>query len=446
MKDRAPLARIAILAFATGIGAVFAPTGFVRAQNQPAATDGARYVVPNIDGVLLRCNPGTAWYPVATLTRRSVLKVVGEAEGWLRVEYPRGTPAVVKSDEVELNQGRGTATLTRRSRLRAYNPADPVFEESFKAVYDDFLLPGVEMKYLGELRNRQGAVTGLLVEAPAGATGYVLARDVRDAAPSEVAQFAAPAAPAEAPSPAQPTPTQTAQAPATQPESTPAAQPTEPEPAVLHQTLPPPSPATADARSVAEQRAMDEAASTPAAPSLKALDAEYERIQKQPITQGDPTELIEQYRQYAATLGTEGANQSALDYVSARIQALELRAKLQQTQAQIDALEKATEEAGTGYRDTIARLAQTRDYLVVGRLLPSTIYDGERLPLLYRLVSIDSTISRTLAYITPEAELDLDAKAGAIVGVLSDKPTETTEMVSVIRPSVVDVLQAAPGR
>ncbi|HBS30050.1 MAG TPA: hypothetical protein DEB06_11535, partial [Phycisphaerales bacterium] len=184
---------------------------------------------------------------------------------------------------------------------------------------------------------------------------------------------------------------------------------------------------------------------TPAAPTIKSLDAAFERLMKQPLTEGDPTELIEQYRQLARVMGDEGAKQSAIDYVSGRIQALELRAKLLETQSAIDRLERANEEAGSGYVAAVSRLARTRDYLVVGRLLPSTIYDGTRLPLLYRLVSIDSAVARTLAYITPEPELDLDAKANAIVGILTDKPTETTEMVSVIRPTVVDVLQAAPG-
>src|SRR5690606_12199369 len=83
-----------------------------------------------------------------------------------------------------------TVVLTRRSRLRAYNPSSPVLEECYKAVFDQFLLPGVEMKRLGEIKTRDGASGGLLVEAPPGASGFVLAREVRPATPAEADRFA----------------------------------------------------------------------------------------------------------------------------------------------------------------------------------------------------------------------------------------------------------------
>ncbi|HBS28097.1 MAG TPA: hypothetical protein DEB06_01290, partial [Phycisphaerales bacterium] len=269
--------RLARVALGVALGAVAPmPSSVSPAFGQtspaaaPAPAGSTRFVVPNADGAQMRCNPGTAWYPVATLTRRSVLRVVGEAEGWLRVEYPRGAPAVVKSDEVELNQARGTATLTRRSRLRAHNPADPVFEESFKAIFDDFLLPGVTMKYLGELKNRTGAVSGLLVEAPPGATGFVLARDVRDATPAEIEQFSSqpPSTPAPAPAPGTtpaPAPAQVAQQPAPAPSgATDPAAPAPTDPPTLVQTLPPQqTPAT---EAPVSEAAAQEPPATPGSP------------------------------------------------------------------------------------------------------------------------------------------------------------------------------------
>ena len=55
-------------------------------------------------------------------------------------------------------------------------------------------------------------------------------------------------------------------------------------------------------------------------------------------------------------------------------------------------------------------------YAFVGRLTVSTVYNGQRLPRLFRLQAVDS--GRTLAYITPDPELDLESKLGSVVGVV----------------------------
>ncbi len=95
-------------------------------------------------------------------------------------------------------------------------------------------------------------------------------------------------------------------------------------------------------------------------------------------------------------------------------------------------------------------------FKVIGRLLPSTVYDGERLPKLYRIVSPEPGAARTLAYIMPQPGLDLDAKLGRIVGVAGDskmddpsRPTlsrrnawkcsRSRRMVRAARSSVLDV-------
>lgn len=406
-----------------------------------------KFVVPNAEGVNIRCGSSVAWYAVATLNTGSVVKALDETDGWMRVEYPAGTPIVVKSDEAELRGG--SVVLTRRSRLRAYNPASPVIEECYKAVFDQFLMPGVELKYLGPVKGRDGAVMGLLAEAPAGATGYVLAREVRAANPGELARVASSAPVTKAPPPTA-APTQAAPAPA--PVTTTANADDAADDAtdgavdeVVMEESAEVVTETVAAAPTAGDAAPAQTTESARVPTLKELDIAFEQMMRSPMESSDPNELIEQFKAYQAAHSDEMAVASSGEFVSTRISALELRAKAKALSEAINNLDQEVQSASESYSQAIERLSKGREYLVVGRLLPSTVYDGKRLPLMYRLTSIDSSASRTIAYIAPEASLDLDKKVGAIVGVLGESTVEPAAMVNVIRPVTVDLLQAAPS-
>lgn len=408
----------------------------------------ARFVVPLADGTQLRCGSGVAWYPVATLNTSVVLKAVDESDGWIRVEYPAGTPIVVKSEEGEVRDGK--VILTRRSRLRAYNPGSPVLEECYKAVFDQFLLPGVEMPYRGQVKNREGAVAGLLVEAPAGATGFVLSREVRPASEAEARGVAAAlptsSTPAATPPEANPVADASVHEPAPEvappPDAAPVAQASEE--AGNTPAIEPASVETVAANPIESKPAVPAEEARPGAPSLRDLDAAFEKIMREPLDASDPAELIEQYRAYQSANADEQSVARSGLYLSTRLDALELRSKARALSLALANVDQALEKASESIGQTIARLSKGREYQVVGRLLPSTVYDGKRLPLMYRLVSIDSSSSRTLAYVAPEASLELDNKVGAIVGVLGESSLEPSQMVSVIHPASVDVLQATP--
>jgi len=441
-------------------GSLVAPAGLAPLAPEPVLAQAAeRYVVPRAPGVQLRCNPGSAWYSVATLGEDTVLRVVGTAgEGWLEVAYPEGTRAVVKDEEVEVDQATRTATLTRRSRLRAFSPTNPVLDECFKAIFDDFLEPGTKLRIEGRIQNLEGRPAGYVVVAPPGATGFVLASEVREATPAE-ARALADASPSSASAAADDAPLAPGAASGDEVELADASESasSEPERLVMGQGDAAPSQA-ADAVPAFERR-MDEAQRAPSArpstqepapsrrvsstPSLKQLDAAFTRMQKMPVSSTDPTELIEQYERYVQRLIDEGAPQRSIDYVDARIQVLRLREELRMTGSRIESLADKVAGVEETYQETIDRLADGREYLVVGRLLPSSLYDGERMPLLYRLTSIDGAAPRTLAYITPEEGLELDSKTGAIVGIIGENSLDRNPSVTIVRPRTVDVLQAA---
>ena len=67
-------------------------------------------------------------------------------------------------------------------------------------------------------------------------------------------------------------------------------------------------------------------------------------------------------------------------------------------------------------------------------------YDGKRLPLLYRLMSVEGGAGRTLAYIAPAEGTDIAGKLGTIVGVVGTREGAAGLRAQVITPRRIDVL------
>ncbi|MBL8747438.1 MAG: hypothetical protein JNK58_13920 [Phycisphaerae bacterium] len=447
MLSSSPFIRLGTLSAAlfASILSLLAPSAAIA---QGAAPASPRFVTPIAEGVMMRCSPGAAWYPVATLKPGTVLKADADVEGWLRVEYLPGMNVVVKADEGDLKEAEGTIVLTRRTRLRALSQADPIFDESYKAVFEEFLAPGLALKYVGTIKNRAGENAGYIVAPPPGAKGYVSAREVRDAKPEEVS---APAKHVEQPKP--PAATQAPAAATTQTATTqpPPAAPASTEP-VTESTTPPAStePASAEPAPAATPTEFNEPRvaqpappPTPRTPTLRQLDRAFDDLMAKPLADADPQELIEQYNQFGDALTNEVGSGRTIKYIDTRVQLLKIRQRARDLLPEIQALEDASRNAAANYRLTIDRLIANREYKVVGRLYPSTVYDGTRLPQMYRLISIDPGVKTTLAYVVPVAEHQLEQKVGSIVGILGDGKVEPSAMVEIITPTVVDVLRSA---
>lgn len=515
----------------------------------------AYYVTVTSPDAALRCGPDLIWYGVAQLVRGQVLLVDGETEGWLRAGYPAGACAVVRTSEAQLRESDNSVLLTRRSRLRAYNPSDPVWEECWKAVFpDEPLRAGTELRYVGPMKGRAGNLEGYIVEAPSEARGYVLASHVRRATEDEVRQYLAatrsrqqqatttrpsptpsdkptastlhpsteaqrkpthaaetapetlqPApkpvaepreepvreesAPTQTPPRSQPVepesepvietpPVQEAPAPATTVEQEPARPETQPD-REASQTPSPASSSTTSSPRQAEhgdtapeadpaqtEPSASDSPTTPGAETeapiapiaetkpaerpkprpilnLNDLDAAYEDVSRQPLSDAEFEPLIVEFRRYLGTLGDGRLADRERRYVEAKIEGLQLQADLQRNEASLASLADSASHVAERLTVTERRLAESRDYDAVGRLMASAIYDGSRLPLLYRLQSVEGGTGRTIAYLTPTSEIALDSLLGSIVGVHGEGRTDEAAGVLIIRPARVEVLRPA---
>lgn len=473
----------ALLAAGACCAPFLAPAAAPRAQAQVADAE-PYYIEVQRDNVYLRCGDGTVWYAIAQVDADAVLRVDGEGFDWLRVAFPDGVGALVRADEGALDAQRAVVRLTRPSKLRYYNRDNGVVN-SWKTLLDQPLPAGEELRHLDTLRDEAGQPVGFLVEAPDEARAFIsqqltnriseeealarLGRNDRDdeqqparaesPAPEQPAQTAA--APREEPAPTE-TARSTDESTAPQPEQAAPIEPTSTNEPAPEQPAEPADETTDEPaeRPVDQTAATNEAAPSPPSdpapvltmgdadeepPGRRALTLEelqeaFDRVIAEPILEAEIQPLINGHRELLESLEGDASAESVRAYLRTRIDLLEIRLDLQRQMERVRQIRSRAEQDAESIQSRVAEWRQRPEYLFIGRLAPSAIYDGKRLPLLYRLLSVEDAPGRTIAYIAPDESLDLNAKLGAIVGVVGAREGRGALRAQVVTPERVDVL------
>ena len=96
-----------------------------------------------------------------------------------------------------------------------------------------------------------------------------------------------------------------------------------------------------------------------------------------------------------------------------------------------------------GRREQVDAVAAARersvDYVAVGRLDASTIYDGKRLPKLFRLR--DLSTGRTVGYLRPSNKVKLPEMLGHLIGIVGEKSYDGGLRLNVLTPRRIDMLE-----
>jgi len=360
------------------------------------------------DQAEVRCGWGSeTWYSVGRAPAGTLLTVDGREGDWLRVRYPDdlGFGVLFRAAEVEVDEGEGTATLTRAARPIHRNRQSPASGSWMKLTGEPFPA-GTAFEVVNTIE-AAGELAFVLVAAPERVRGYVLAADVTAFEPAATPEAEAPVVTDPAPLPSDPAVDEAVE--------------------------------TASEDGPAETADEAPAVETPDTASAEELFDAYDAVVREPIETAELEPLLEEFRGAIAALGADSEDGARL---GARLSLLELRLDLQRDlRAVTNAADRASRE-----RETIDRLVgdwrSRPTYTVVGRLMASALYDGRRLPLMYRLQSLDGIGGRTIAYILPSDELDLDAKLGGVVGVVGETRRDRTIRVRMVEPVRVDVLEA----
>jgi hypothetical protein len=405
--------------------------------------------VVNVDEAMLRCGSGDLMYPVASLRRGQVLRVDGEGQGWARVSYPAGSAAFVAADMVQVDPATRTATLTRPSRLKAFNQSTGL-RGSWKDVLDEPLPAGTRLMVLDAEPTADGrGNSAWRIAPPENAPAFIPLSVLRRATPEEV-QLAANA-------PRMPTlPPVSPQA--RNPQST--TPPAMPEPSTVVERWPagaapgssaslvepivPPAQGAPGAASTAEATPVPAPRTLVLPPSpYERLEAAFEAVRTESPDTAEFSELLAEFQRALTTLDDSPASQGIRGRLNQRIEYLKLRADLQAKKRQIAATEQALSVDDRLLAEKLSEVDRTRQYTIVGRLSASTIYDGQRLPLMYRIQSVGGGSSRTLAYVRPSEALNIDSRLGQVVGVVGESTLDPSLRLTVITPLRVDALEAA---
>jgi hypothetical protein len=487
-----PLAPVAPIALALAAGAAIAASA--------AASDITKvepyFVVVTRDNIPMRADAGPIYYAVRVLKTGDVLRVDGEGGdggGWRRVEYTQGMVANVPASQVSAATDARTVTLRQPSRLMAANverlaPWWPLFPEGGE------LPAGTVLTVQEIVTGPNKEVEAYLVDAPPAARGYVRAEHVRKATDTEVANYkpiagAAPATPPAAvtpppavatPTPAPSTPTPGAAAPvtsvtpdattpsATAPTATAAAPtptgadpaaaaagtPAAPSPGITVVAPGQPLPGAGDPAAAGTSPVAAPAAATPAPTPPPAPDPRQRRIADWDTLRGlwanvmskraDTTELntlIAEFNRTIASMGSSPEDVVISNALRERVRALELRRDIIDSVAANQAGQGAITDAQARVSRLVLEAEKQGVYAIVGRMLPSNVYDGRRgMPLMYRIESADSSSTRTVGYVTADEGVDLLTKLGKVVGIQGDSRFDEGLRLQIVRARRVTVL------
>jgi hypothetical protein len=447
-----------------------------------AQTDGAAdayWAIITDDDVYVRAGAGDSYYPFGRVQQGDFVKIVGRKFDWMRivttgpafddffgyVRYPATESRIFQVSA----DGRSGRSLGRLDVLAPNYNTDNDPAQSWKGILS--LGPDARLTILETMPGENRVVHK--VKLPPNAEGWISSRFVERADPQAVAawmarQTAPPDDPRQTP-PATDEPDTNAQR-ATDTTDRPAEQttlgrdepvvppPTEPAEAADATDEPAddeaatdddPSAAPAANREQTIEMGGDETPSTtpladdagkaPPTPAerLADLDEIYNQLRDEPIETAEVLPLRKLYVDLAAEARAERANAVAR-YADARARQLELWSELQQQRREIaelrNKLEVTADEA-----QAFRRAAEAGGpYAGVGRLVASTVYDGQRLPKLFRLQ--DPGTGRTIAYLRPSDQLKLESMLGRLIGVVGETEYDGGVRLDVIRPARIDQL------
>ena len=454
-----PLTTVTLAALAL-LAAVLAPA----AQAQTRDVE-PYYVTVTEDQSLLRAGNLRSYYPIATLKPGTVLRVTGESDRWLRVEYPKGVLALVRADHATLNQADGIVTLSRSGALKALSDTRYGVDGSFRDVQGPETPATTQLKHHRTETSSRGLVF-YVVDAPSGAAGFVETAQTRRAVPSEVQAYreSLTQEPGTQPAPADPETTQPqnerpVQVPSEQEQETqqpasedpvptvmepmriePGRTPTQDPPSVTNPT-PEQDPAPAEVRTPTEESGRPGAA-LDRMPSLEALSAAFDAVRRQETLGAEVDELVAAFERVLANTPDSVDNESTRAWLQQRLTLLDIRKRLQKSLQDVAAAQARLKEGNQQSAEAMAELQASAIYDYVGKLEKSAVYNGNRLPLMYRLVSIGEGVPRTLGYIEPKEGLDLDRKLGVLVGVSGGGNQRADLRLSTIDATSVVILRS----
>ncbi len=453
-----------------------------------------RWVAVTSDATPLRCGDRERYYAVAELDAGTLLVADGSSDQWIRVRYPEVVHPFVPSDDARVIDER-TIELTEASGLRSpsliMGPAG-----SWRSAIDPPLPSGMRLQIAEPATDDAGVTVGWYVVAPgedagAFARGYIKAAGVRNATASEVEAFLARG---DQPAPSEPKQPETVVAEETpDDEAAPISDDTT-DIAADTSLLEPMTPEGEPEQQVATD---DPAVDAIESASDDAADAVLDIVAKVPASDAEPADVVVDAVSTPETIAQGGLNADedptnpetlkltpaalrdleltfdnartlpreeldvAIDELLAeykrardatdepvvvnaidrRIEWLELRIETRDQRRKLSGVLSEVGQREAMLAERVSTWRESRMFSIVGRVLPSRVYDGVRLPLMYRIESVDAlTGGRTIGYIRPRQPDELARRIGQVIGIRGTTAFDEQLRMNIIDPAELEAL------
>ncbi|MBU6414056.1 MAG: hypothetical protein KGS45_11340 [Planctomycetes bacterium] len=390
------------------------------------------YTVTVFDKAELRCADMPQAYRVAEVAKGATLTVDGEGQGVLRVAYPSGALAFAKAEDGTYDEATKTLTLTKGSKLRAAHLRSNLeFNASWKTLLENELPAGTALKVTEVVKGVDGVAVAYKVDAPSTARAFVNIKNVRKPDGTEIKIGAVPTTSS--------TSTKTGGG-ASVPFSTTAA----------------PSNATTPTGVTSDGTTTTDASSTTTTTTKRVvienvrpkrdpvqerhdnLEAAFRAVRTQPVGEAEIAPLLTEYQNALLDLPADSRRRPQLQQ---RIDFLKVQQDLQDNARKLTEITRQVDERTRNIQIAVSDVERTRVYTIIGMLMPSTVYDGTNLPLMYRIQSVGAVGQRTLGYLKPEGDLNVKDKVGLIVGVIGEASIDPVLQLNIVKPVRVDALR-----
>jgi hypothetical protein len=170
-------------------------------------------------------------------------------------------------------------------------------------------------------------------------------------------------------------------------------------------------------------------------PTVMAAEMRLSAVSKSPLDRQPITELLETYEtlHQDSSLGDRDRQ-----LVRARLMQLRRREQLAATLRGVSEFREGLKVRSVDSSEVFAQ-RQAPDYAAVGRLLSSIVYNGQDLPLLFRVVEPAS--GRTLAYVRPGTKTQATNYLGKLVGVVGAARFNAALKANIVEADRVDLLE-----
>lgn len=390
------------------------------------------YTVTVFDKAELRCADMPQAYRVGEVAKGATLTVDGEGQGVLRVAYPSGAFAFAKAEDGTYDDASKTLTLSRGSKLRAAHLRSNLdFNASWKALLDTELPAGTALKVTEVVKSADGTVTAYKVDAPSTARAFVNVKNVRKQDGSEIKIGAMPTTSNTAKTGGGASvPFSTAATPATAVTGDAGKTTTEAST----------STSTATTKLVVTENVRPKR--DPVQERHDNLEAAFRAVRTQPVGEAEITPLLTEYQNALLDLPVDSRRRPQLQQ---RIDFLKVQRDLQDNATKLAEITRQVDERTRNIQIAVSDVERTRVYTIIGMLMPSTVYDGNNLPLMYRIQSVGAVGQRTLGYLKPEGDLNVKDKVGLIVGVIGEASVDPVLQLNIVKPVRVDALRPSTG-